>query len=52
MGAVTKRKMIPRLILFSKPATDWLKEASAALGVSTSEFVRRIVDEKRKRARY
>lgn len=35
------------LICFSKPALEWLKSEAERLGISVSEVLRRVVDEKR-----
>ena len=35
------------LMSFSKPALDWLRKEAKRLGIPVTEFVRRIVDEKR-----
>lgn len=45
----TRKKMVPRLLLFSKEATHWLEVESRRLGLSISEVIRRIVDEARVR---
>lgn len=37
--------MHKRLISFSKPAFEWLRDESRRLGISVSELVRRAVDE-------
>jgi hypothetical protein len=39
--------MIKLLIGISVPAVTWLRKEAARLGISVSELVRRIVDEKR-----
>jgi predicted CopG family antitoxin len=39
-----------RLISFSTHAYEWLKGEAERFDVSVSEFVRRLIDEKRKRA--
>ena len=42
--------MVKRMYHLSKVAYEWLAEESAKLDISASEFLRRIVDEKRKRS--
>jgi predicted CopG family antitoxin len=39
-----------RLISFSEAAYEWLKAEAERFDLSVSEFVRRLVDEKRKRS--
>ena len=36
-----------RSIVFTKPQMAWLKSESKRLGISISEIIRRIIDEKR-----
>lgn len=40
--------MVKLLISFSEPGAAWLRKEAARLGISMSELVRRLVDEKRK----
>lgn len=42
---------VKRLISFSPSALEWLKGQAEHLDISVSEYVRRMVDEKRKNER-
>jgi hypothetical protein len=39
--------VIQRSIVFTKPQLQWLQRRAKELGISVSDLVRRIVDEKR-----
>ena len=41
----TKKKMVPRLLLFSETATEKLVKEAAKRGLSVSEMVRKIIDQ-------
>lgn len=46
-----KLKTVKRLITMTLPASRWVDARSARLGITASEFVRRVLDEKRERGR-